>query len=125
MGTYYVPRNYKGESRILYIFTAKSLITTGVGALIGSIFFFIFGMVLGYTTAGLIIMGVFGVLGWAYGALKIPTVAGIAVTKKVGGESLDEIINRYIKFKAKRHIYAYVDTKEDEEIEDEDTKEEN
>ena len=30
MGTYYVPRNYKGESRILYIFTTKSLITTGV-----------------------------------------------------------------------------------------------
>ena len=46
MGTYYVPRNYKGESRILYIFTAKSLITTVVGALIGFIFYFIFGIVL-------------------------------------------------------------------------------
>ena len=121
MGTYYVPRNYKGESRILYIFTAKSLITTGVGALIGSVFFVIFGMVLGYTTPGLIIMGVFGILGWAYGASKIPTISGIAVTKKVGGESLDEIINRYIKFKAKRRIYSYSDTK-DIEIE-EDTKE--
>ena len=32
MGTYYVPRNYKGESRILYIFTTKSLITTGSGS---------------------------------------------------------------------------------------------
>ncbi len=122
MGTYYVPRNYKGESRILYIFTAKSLITTGVGALIGSIFFFIFGMILGYTAVGVIIMGIFGVLGWMYGAIKIPTISGIAVTKKVGGESLDEIINRYIKFKAKRRIYSYADTK-DEEIE-EDTKEE-
>ena len=57
-----------------------------------------------------------------YGAIKIPTISGIAVTKKVGGESLDEIINRYIKFKAKRRIYSYADTK-DEEIE-EDTKEE-
>ena len=27
-------------------------------------------------------MGIFGVLGWIYGAVKIPTIAGIAVTKK-------------------------------------------
>ncbi len=119
MGTYYVPRNYKGESRILYIFTTKSLITTGVGALIGFIFYFIVGMILGYKTAGLIIMGIFGLLGWMYGAIKIPTIAGIAVTKKVGGESLDEIITRYIKFKSKRRIYSYTDT-----ITKEDTKEE-
>lgn len=122
MGTYYVPRNYKGESRILYIFTAKSLITTGVGALIGSVFFVIFGMILNYKIVGFIIMGLFGVLGWIYGAVKIPTIAGIAVTKKVGGESLDEIINRYIKFKAKRRIYSYADTKIADE--EEDTKEE-
>lgn len=122
MGTYYVPRNYKGESRILYIFTAKSLITTGVGALIGSLFYVIFGMILNYQMVGIIIMAVFGLLGWIYGAVKIPTVAGIAVTKKVGGESLDEIINRYIKFKAKRRIYSYADTKTDEDFED--TKEE-
>ena len=115
MGTYYVPRNYKGESRILYIFTAKSLVTTGVGALIGSIFLFI-AMLLGYQTVGLIILGIFGLLGWVYGTVKIPTIAGIAVTKKIGGESLDEIINRYIKFNAKKCIYSYVDTKEEEEI---------
>lgn len=47
MGTYYIPRNLRGESRILYIFTVKSLITTAVGALIGSIFFLIIGMILG------------------------------------------------------------------------------
>ena len=110
MGTYYVPRNYKGESRILYIFTTKSLITTGVGALIGSVFFVIFGMILNYKMVGFIIMGIFGLLGWIYGAVKIPTIAGIAVTKK------------YIKFKAKRRIYSYADTKTDEE--EENTKEE-
>ena len=38
MGTYYIPRNYRGESRILYIFTVKSLITTAVGAGIGNDF---------------------------------------------------------------------------------------
>ena len=43
MGSYYIPSNkLKGESRILYIFTAKSLIYTGVGGLIGLIFYLIF-----------------------------------------------------------------------------------
>ncbi len=42
MGTYQIPRNYRGESRILYIFTVKSLITTAVGAMLGALFFFIF-----------------------------------------------------------------------------------
>ena len=41
MGTYYIPRNYKGETRFLYIFTVKSLISTAIGAVIGSIFLLI------------------------------------------------------------------------------------
>ena len=44
MGTYYIPRNVKGETRILYIFTIKALITTGAGAMIGVIFYFIFSI---------------------------------------------------------------------------------
>ena len=38
MGTYNVPRNLRGETRILVIFTLKSLATTGVGLLVGLIF---------------------------------------------------------------------------------------
>lgn len=106
MGTYYIPRNLRGESRILYIFTVKSLITTAVGALIGSIFFLIIGMILGEKTIGLIILGVFALLGWIYGAVKIPTLSGITITKNIGGESLDEIITRYIKFKMNKKVYT-------------------
>ena len=44
MGSYYIPsNNLKGESRILYIFTTKSLLFTAGGAFIGLIFYFIFG----------------------------------------------------------------------------------
>ena len=81
MGTYYIPRNYKGETRILYIFTVKSLITTAVGAGIGSIFLFIL-TALNFQTAGLIVMGVFALLGFLCGAVKIPTIVGIPITKK-------------------------------------------
>ena len=110
MGTYYIPRNYKGETRILYIFTVKSLITTAIGALVGSIFFLIFSA-MGMKMPGLIAMAAFAVIGWAIGALKIPTIVAIPITKKIGGEPLGEIIMRYIKFKKNRKIYTY--TKED------------
>ena len=41
MGTYNLPRNVKGEGRILFIFSSKSIIFTSVGAGIGLIFYFI------------------------------------------------------------------------------------
>ena len=36
MGTYNIPRNLKGETRLLYIFSIKSLITTAIGAMVRS-----------------------------------------------------------------------------------------
>ena len=45
MGTYNLPRNVKGEGRILFIFSTKSLITTCIGGAIGLVFYFIFRMV--------------------------------------------------------------------------------
>lgn len=110
MGTYYIPRNYRGESRILYIFTVKSLITTGVGALAGSIFWIIFRS-LGMNMVGLIIMGVFAFIGFALGALKIPTIVAFPITKRIGGEPIGEIIMRYFKFRKNRKMYTY--TKEE------------
>ena len=113
MGTYYIPRNYKGETRILYVFTVKSLVTTVVGGLIGAGFYFLFSL-FGLNKVGIVILAICALLGWAVGALKIPTVVGIPVTKKIGGESLGDIIIRYIKFKRSRKIYTYIDTKEEE-----------
>ena len=111
MGTYYIPRNVKGESRILYIFTVKSLITTLIGGAVGFLFYIIFAMIAGLQTLGWIMVGVFGVIGFVVGAVKIPTIAGLPVTKKIGGESIDQIILRYMKFKKTRKIYVY--TKEE------------
>lgn len=110
MGTYQIPRNYRGETRLLVIFTVKSLITTLAGAGIGAIFFFIFSIV-GLKKVGLIILGIFALLGYVVGAFKIPTIVGIPVTKKIGGESIYEIIVRYIRFNKNRKIYT--NTKEE------------
>lgn len=110
MGTYYIPRNVKGESRILYIFSVKSLITTLIGAAVGFVFYLLFA-ICGLSTVGWIAIGIFGLIGFVCGAVKIPTIAGLPVTKKIGGESVDQIILRYIKFKKNRKLYVY--TKEE------------
>ena len=44
MGTYYLPRNTKGEGRILYIFSTKALIYTVVGLGIGAFFKWLLGL---------------------------------------------------------------------------------
>lgn len=109
MGTYYIPRNYKGETRLLYIFSIKSLITTALGGVIGLVFFLIFSAI-GLKVVGVILMAIFAIIGYCVGALKIPTIVGLPVTKKIGGESISDIIIRYFKFKKNRKIYTYVNT---------------
>ena len=106
MSTYNIPRNYRGETRILYIFSVKSLITTAIGAVVGGVFYFLFTMLM-LKNIGIFFLALFALLGFGMGTIKIPTVAGIPVTKKIGGEPISEIIIRYIKFKQKRKIYVY------------------
>ena len=106
MGTYYIPRNVKGETRILIIFSIKSLITTLIGALVGLIFNFIL-KAFGFDMAGTIVLIVFALIGYGVGAINIPIIAGLPFTKKIGGEPLSEIIIRYIKFKKTKKVYTY------------------
>lgn len=110
MATHYIPRNVKGEGRILYIFSTKSLITTAIGGGIGFLFYFIFKSV-GLNSAGLIILAVFALLGFGVGAVKIPEIAGLKFTRNIAGDSIDEVVLRLIKFKLNKKVYTY--TKEE------------
>ena len=116
MRTYEIPRDYKGEGRILYIFSTKALIYTCVGAGIGLIFYFMFKMI-GLSMVGLIITLIFGLIGFIIGTLKIPESTAFEITKKTGGENIDNVILRWIKFKKEGNkIYVY---KVEEETKDE------
>lgn len=107
MGTYYLPRNVKGEGRILFIFTTKSLIYTVAAAGIGLLFYFIFSA-LNMAMVGIAIVAIFAVIGFAIGTIKMPEFTKFEFAKKTGGENLDEIIKRAIKFKTKgKKIYVY------------------
>ena len=115
MGTYNIPRNVKGEGRILFIFSTKALIYSGVGALAGGLFYVIFNMI-GLTFIGIAFVVLFGLIGFIIGTFKIPNLSRFEITRKAGGEDIDEIIKRAIKFKMnKSEIYVY--TKEDDKNE--------
>ena len=111
MGTYNLPRNVKGEGRILFIFSTKGLITTCVGGIIGLIFYFIF-LYLKMKTIGIIITLIFAAIGYAIGMLKVPNTNGMEITRKTGGENIDDVIMRYSKFKTNKKKY-YVYNKEE------------
>lgn len=115
MGPYYIPRNVKDEGRILFIFTGKSMIYTAVGAGIGVIFNLILSA-FGIKLIGMILIAIFGLIGFCIGTFKMPNIGSFAFTKKVGGEPIDEIILRAIKFKKsnnKIYVYDKEDTKDE------------
>ena len=112
MATHEIPRNVKGEGRILMIFSAKSLIYTTITGAFGLIFYYIFASVLGWTWLGIGLAVFFALIGFAIATFKIPETNSFEITRKTGGEKIDEVILRAIKFKAKgKRLYLY--TKEE------------
>ena len=111
MGTYKLPRSVKGEGRILFIFSSKALVYTAISGGVGLIFYVIFKMI-GLTMIGIIITLLFALIGYVIGTFKIPDTNGLEIGRKAGGENIDDVIKRYIKFKSnKKKLYVY--TKED------------
>ncbi len=122
MGTYNLPRNVKGEGRILYIFSTKALIYTAIGIGIGVVFYFLFNLI-GLGVAGVISIGILGLIGFIIGTFKIPDTNNFEFTKKTGGENIDDVIKRAIKFKMQKNkIYVY--QKEEAIEKEEETKDE-
>ena len=112
MATYNIPRNVKGEGRILYVFSTKALIYTFIGAIIGGLIYFIFNSI-GLGTIGLFFIVIFGGIGFVIGTCKVPKITTIKLMNDISGENIDEIIRRYIKFKSKGNKIYSLYTKEE------------
>lgn len=107
MQTYEIPRNYKGEGRILYIFSMKGLMYTAIGIIPGLVIYFILNM-FGATIVGIVITAIFGLIGFSIGTFKIPDTKKFEFTQKTGGENIDDVIKRAVKFKQKKNrVYVY------------------
>lgn len=106
MGTHLIPRaDVKGQDRFFIIFSVPGLIGTVIGLAIGYPFYGIMSA-LGATVPGVIIMALFGVIGFTIGQVKIPDTNAFPIFKKIGGEYVKDIIVRYIKFRKTKKKYV-------------------
>lgn len=107
MNTYNIPRDVKGEGRILFVFSTKALIYTTIGATIGGLFYLIFNLI-NMKTIGILFVLLFGVIGFVIATFKVPDSTAFEITRKTGGENIDDVIKRYVKFKTEKgKIYIY------------------
>ncbi len=107
-GSYYVPRSVKGESRILYIFSLKSFAVTLAFGLVGVLLYFIINsfVELGIVTA-IIMVAIFGGIGYALATVTIPDVPAMGALRKAGGENIGAMIIRALTFKSRKKVYLY------------------
>ena len=93
------------------IFSTKSLIYSCIGALVGLVFYFIL-KTFDLKTIGLIFILIFAAIGFGIATLRIPESSNFQITRKTGGEKIDDVILRAIKFKMRgKRLYIY--TKEE------------
>ena len=104
--TYTVPRKVKGESRILMIFSVKSLLATIAGAAIGILPALLFASA-GFTKIGFGIVAEIGAIGFGLVTLKIPDSAVMGKFRKAGGEIVGDILFRTLTFGKRKKIYVY------------------
>lgn len=89
------------------MFSTKALIYTVVCGIVGLIFYYLFSM-LKLTYLGIGIALLFAGIGFAIGTFKVPESTAFEITRKTGGENIDDVILRAIKFKQKKkRIYLY------------------
>lgn len=106
--SYNIPRDTRGEGKILMIFSKKSFIWTVAFAAVGIITVYPIFALFGQSLIGLAGVLVFGVIGFIISSAKMPNSTNFEILRKTGGEDIDEILLRLIKFKKKGgKIYLY------------------
>lgn len=70
MGAYNLTRNVKGEGRILFIFTKKSMIYTAIAGVIGVGLAFLLST-LGMTVVGIVLLAICALIGFSIGTFKV------------------------------------------------------
>ena len=114
--SYMIPRDTKGEGKILMIFSKKSFLWTIAFAGVGLITIYPICAILGYTLIGIAGVLLFGLIGFIISSCKMPNSQNFEILRKTGGEDMDEIILRLLKFKkgGKKVYLYYTGGKEDE-----------
>ena len=114
--SYIIPRDTKGEGKILMIFSKKSFLWTIACAAVALVTIYPLCAIFGAGLIGMISVLFFGLIGFLIGAVKMPESQNFEILRKTGGEDIDEILKRLIKFKmgGKKVYLYYTGGKEDE-----------
>lgn len=104
--THIIPRaDVKGQDRFFIFFSVPGLIGTIIGIAIGYPVFLIVSA-FASTTPGLVVLALFGLIGFIIGQGQIPDTNAFPLFKKVGGEYVRDIILRYFRFKKTKKKFA-------------------
>lgn len=106
--SYMIPRNTKGEGKILMIFSKKSFIGTIIAGGIALLTIYPICSIFGASFIGIIFVLIFGLIGFVITSMKMPNSTNFEILRKTGGEDIDEILLRLIKFKkGGKKVYSY------------------
>jgi hypothetical protein len=106
MGTHLIPRSdVKGQDRFFIIFSVPGLIGTIIGIAIGFPFYLLFDS-FGATFVGLIMVTIFGLIGFTIGQVKVPDTNAFPLFKKIGGEYIKTIIMRWFRFRKNKKKFV-------------------
>lgn len=114
--SYMIPRDTKGEGKILMIFSKKAFLWTIGLATIGLCTIYPICLMFRATLVGIGGVLALGGIGFIIGTFKMPNSQNFEILRKTGGEDIDEILIRLFKFKkgGKRVYSYYVGGNEDE-----------
>ena len=114
--SYMIPRDTKGEGKILMIFSKKSFLWTIGFAFFALITIYPICLIFELSLIGIACVLLFGLIGFGIGSLKMPNSQNFEIFRKTGGENIDEILIRLLKFKkgGKKVYLYYTGGKEDE-----------
>jgi len=89
-----------------------SIVTSVAGAIIGLLLYALLKSLIPSTWFKIGIVLAFAAIGYGIATLRVPDSNNFNITRKTGGEKLDEVLLRALKFKMKgKRIYLY--TKEE------------
>lgn len=114
--SYMIPRDTKGEGKILMIFSRKSFIWTIACGGVALITIYPICSIFGAKLIGMAGVLLFGLIGFIISTFKMPNSQNFDILRKTGGEDIDEILIRLLKFKkgGKKVYLYYTGGKEDE-----------
>ena len=113
------------SSHLYFPFSRLFLIFYFLHLILHFVFYLVFNA-LNLQTVGIIILAIFGLIGFVIATFKVPDTTAFEITRKTGGENIDDVIRRAFKFKMEHNkVYLYTIEPKNEKTKEEEGGKEN